>query len=150
MAIHFICTVPPHIGDDDSIPSCVYSLPALITCLITMGESDPYLEGNMIKKVYATMVDLTGQVLRGKSARNDLVRQAKFYSATAVIVGVSKIKAFGCVHLCTIYSFRPKKLISKTLKAAKQCDPSEILELPLVPTFVQEKDTDDVVATLFD
>ncbi|KAI3765707.1 hypothetical protein L2E82_15749 [Cichorium intybus] len=40
-------------------------------------------------------VDLTGQVLRGNSVRKVLVKEAKFYSATAVIVGVSKIKAFG-------------------------------------------------------
>nr|XP_043624065.1 proline-rich receptor-like protein kinase PERK3 [Erigeron canadensis] len=40
-------------------------------------------------------VDLTGQVLRGNSVRKVLVREAKFYSAAAVIVGVSKIKAFG-------------------------------------------------------
>ncbi|KAK1419342.1 hypothetical protein QVD17_28508 [Tagetes erecta] len=40
-------------------------------------------------------VDLTGQVLRGSSVRKLLVREAKFYSAAAVIVGVSKIKAFG-------------------------------------------------------
>ncbi|GJS86198.1 putative proline-rich receptor-like protein kinase PERK11 [Tanacetum coccineum] len=39
-------------------------------------------------------VDLTGQVLRGNSVRKVLVREAKFYSAAAVIVGVSKIKAF--------------------------------------------------------
>ncbi|KAL4585046.1 hypothetical protein LXL04_009659 [Taraxacum kok-saghyz] len=40
-------------------------------------------------------VDLTGQVLRGNSVRKVLVKEAKFYSAAAVIVGVSKIKAFG-------------------------------------------------------
>ncbi|XP_071691430.1 protein kinase STUNTED-like [Rutidosis leptorrhynchoides] len=40
-------------------------------------------------------VDLTGQVLRGNSIRKVLVREAKYYSATAVIVGVSKMKAFG-------------------------------------------------------
>ncbi|KVH96527.1 Protein kinase, catalytic domain-containing protein [Cynara cardunculus var. scolymus] len=40
-------------------------------------------------------VDITGQVLRGNSVRKVLVREAKFYSAAAVIVGVSKIKAFG-------------------------------------------------------
>lgn len=39
-------------------------------------------------------VDITGQVLRGNSVRKVLVREAKFYSAAAVIVGVSKIKAF--------------------------------------------------------
>ncbi|GKF63040.1 hypothetical protein Tco_0183094, partial [Tanacetum coccineum] len=50
-----------------------------------------------------------------------IVREAK--SATAVIVGVSKIKAFGDVDVCTIYFFRPKKLIGKSLEAAKQCDP---------------------------
>nr|GEV45278.1 transposase (putative), gypsy type [Tanacetum cinerariifolium] len=33
-------------------------------------------------------------VVRGKCARNDLVREAKFYSTTTVTVGVSKIKDF--------------------------------------------------------
>lgn len=40
-------------------------------------------------------VDITGQVLRGNSVKKVLVREAKFYAAAAVIVGVSKIKAFG-------------------------------------------------------
>ncbi|MFS7930049.1 putative rossmann-like alpha/beta/alpha sandwich protein [Helianthus anomalus] len=41
-------------------------------------------------------VDLTGQVLTGNSVRKVLVREAKFYSAASVVVGVSKIKPFGC------------------------------------------------------
>ncbi|XP_076894861.1 protein kinase STUNTED-like [Bidens hawaiensis] len=41
-------------------------------------------------------VDLTRQVVRGNSVRKVLVREAKFNSAAVVVVGVSKIKAFGC------------------------------------------------------
>ncbi|KAL7605189.1 hypothetical protein Lser_V15G17130 [Lactuca serriola] len=41
-------------------------------------------------------VDLTGQIVRGNSIRKVLVKEAKFYSAAAVIVGVNKVKAFGC------------------------------------------------------
>ncbi|GJT19136.1 hypothetical protein Tco_0877842 [Tanacetum coccineum] len=40
-------------------------------------------------------VNLTGHESKGKSARNDLVRETKFYSPSVVIYGVSKIKAFG-------------------------------------------------------
>ncbi|GJT91276.1 hypothetical protein Tco_1080121 [Tanacetum coccineum] len=60
--------------------------------------SNNHFNGSSIK-VFAGItpqVDLTGQVLRGKSTRNVLVREAKFYCATVVIVGVSKIKDYGC------------------------------------------------------
>nr|GEX69169.1 argonaute/Dicer protein, PAZ [Tanacetum cinerariifolium] len=73
-------------------------------------ESDDQIRINEEK--VAALVDLTSQVIRGKSTRNVLVREAKFYCATDVIVGVTKIKDYGYVYLCTIYSFHPKKLIA--------------------------------------
>ncbi|GJQ91344.1 hypothetical protein Tco_0002483 [Tanacetum coccineum] len=56
-------------------------------------ESDDQICVN-VEKV-AALVNFDTQVLGGKSTRNVLVRESKFYCATTVIVGVRKIKDFG-------------------------------------------------------
>ncbi|GKB55914.1 hypothetical protein Tco_0912100 [Tanacetum coccineum] len=53
-------------------------------------ESDDQICVN-VEKV-AALVNFDTQVLGGKSTRNVLVRESKFYCATTVIVGVRKIK----------------------------------------------------------
>ncbi|XP_035844998.1 probable receptor-like protein kinase At2g42960 isoform X1 [Helianthus annuus] len=60
-------------------------------------------------------VDLTGQVLTGNSVRKVLVREAKFYSAASVVVGISKIKAFGCCLSIAKYCAKKLPLATQVL-----------------------------------
>ncbi|GJT45905.1 hypothetical protein Tco_0954620 [Tanacetum coccineum] len=77
------------IGDEEEEKLGEYISLKMLINGVTVEQVIKAQEQTMLKVI------LTGQVLRGKSARNDLVRQAKSYSATAVIFSVSETKAFG-------------------------------------------------------